>query len=180
MDRDKNKELFDRREAILRYGALAVGGVLGSILLSGCRAPMVYRDFPENDTNRFPKNLGPPTGYLVDPQYCTRCGDCLRVCRCDAVGGYTFDENNKHKSPAPTAEVSDKHQCWIYIDNCCACGRCFRVCDVDAITPCYGPDKKPFREVPPWQAGMPWGFKKSDFASKDAKCCLNDEHGDRK
>ena len=180
MDKDKNKELFDRREAILRYGALAVGGVLGSILLSSCRAPMVYRPFPENDPNRFPTNLGPPTGYLVDPAFCTRCGDCLRVCRCDAVGGYTFDEHNKHKSPAPTEDVSDKHQCWIYIDNCCACGRCYRVCDVDAITPCYGPEKTPFREVPHWQNGMPWGFLKSDFASKDAKCCINDDKGDRK
>jgi hypothetical protein len=66
-------ELFDRREALLRGVGTAIGGVLGSILLSGCRAPQVYRDFPQGK---------PPTGYVIDPRNCTRCGDCLRVCRC--------------------------------------------------------------------------------------------------
>jgi len=195
MDKDKKKELFDRREALVRYGAMAVGGVLGSLLLSGCRSPEVYRDFPQTDEARYDPRLGigPPTGYLVDPRYCTRCGDCLRVCRCEAVGGYTFNENDKpgtYTSPAMTEEESDKHQCWIYLDKCCACGRCYRVCDVDAITPCYGDDKKPYRvldakgaferQIPAWKAGMPWGFLKSEFASKDARCCINDEHGEAK
>ena len=66
---------------------------LGSILLSGCRAPQVYRDFPQ----------GSPTGYLVDPRYCTRCGDCLRVCRCGAVGGYTFSGGDKEREALETA-----------------------------------------------------------------------------
>lgn len=163
LEKQKNKELFDRREALLRYGAMAVGGVLGSILLTGCRSPQVYRDFPQ----------GSPTGYLVDPRYCTRCGDCLRVCRCEAVGGYTFHEGDPLTSPAKSEETSDKHQCWIYIDKCCACGRCYRVCDVDAIVPCYGDDKVPARPVPHWEAGMPWGWKKSKNAAPTACCATN-------
>ena len=49
--------------------------------------------------------------------------DCLRVCRCDAVGGFTFDEKDKRKSPAASIDEADPGQCWIYIDKCCACGR---------------------------------------------------------
>lgn len=162
-DAAKNEELYNRRDALFRAAGMAVGGVLGSLLLSSCRAPQVYRDFPQ----------GSPTGYLVDPRFCTRCGDCLRVCRCDAVGGFTYDADNKKKSPATSEEESDKHQCWIYIDLCCACGRCYRVCDVDAIVPVYGADRKPAREIPEWKAGMKWGHLKSPNAAPSAHCALN-------
>jgi ferredoxin len=163
----RDQELFDRREALRRGAGAALGGVLGSLLISSCRAPQVYRDFP----------AGSPTGYLVDPRYCTRCGDCLRVCRCDAVGGYTFNETDKKKSPARNEEESDKHQCWIYIDKCCACGRCYRVCDVDAIIPCYGEDKKPAKEIPEWKAGMKWGNLKSPNAAPG--CCTAGMNADK-
>jgi len=170
--------VMDRREALRRTAGLALGGVLGSLVLSSCRAPMVYRDFPQPG-DRFQHN-DPPTGYLVDPRYCTRCGDCLRVCRCDAVGGYTFDANNKKKSPAKNEEESDKHQCWIYIDLCCGCGKCFRVCDVDAIIPCYGPDRVPAKPIPDWKNGMPWGFLKSEYAAPGAHCCVNGAEPEKK
>jgi ferredoxin len=134
--------LIDRREALWSAGVAAIGGVLGSLMgLTGCRAPQVYRDYPS----------GSPTGYLVDTSICTRCGDCYRVCRCDAVGGHP----------------NDPDQCWILIDKCCACGRCYRVCDVDAIVPCYGPDKKPPRELPTFDGR--WGYNVSPGAAPSAK-----------
>jgi ferredoxin len=166
----RDEELFDRREALLRGAGVAIGGVLGSLLLSGCRAPQVYRDFPQ----------GSPTGYLVDPRYCTRCGDCLRVCRCDAVGGFTFDPDDKKKSPAKNADEADPAQCWIYLDKCCSCGRCYRVCDVDAITPVYGVERKPARDVPEWKKGMNWGYLRSPNAAKDAHCAINPATPDNK
>ena len=167
---EEHDHLYDRREALLRGAALALGGALGSILLSGCRAPMVYRDFPQ----------GSPTGYLVDPRICTRCGDCLRVCHCDAVGGFTYDEHNSKKSPAKSPDEADPGQCWIYIDMCCGCGRCYRVCDVGAIIPTYGKEKKPAQEIPEWKKGMQHGYLKSPLAAPGAKCCVNAEEPDKK
>jgi ferredoxin len=146
-DSHNDPALLDRREALWGAGMAAIGGVLGSLFsLTGCRAPMVYRDYPK----------GSPTGYLVDPSICTRCGDCYRVCRCDAVGGHP----------------NDAEQCWIIIDKCCACGRCYRVCDVDAIVPCYGPDKKPAHELPAFTPGK-FGYAVSPNAAPSAKKPMN-------
>jgi ferredoxin len=153
---DSNPARFDRREALWSAGALAVGGVLGSLMgLTGCRATEVYRDFPD----------GAPTGYIIDPTVCTQCGDCERVCRCDAVPHTGHPEDPDHK------------QCWIDISKCCACGRCFRVCDVDAIVPMYGTEKKPRRPIPKYVPGQ-FGWRAGDNPAKSAHCALHDPPAD--
>jgi NAD-dependent dihydropyrimidine dehydrogenase PreA subunit len=114
---------FDRREALFASTMLALGGVLGPLAAAtGCRLPQNYHNFPS----------GSPTSYVVDWTLCTRCGDCERVCPCKAVGGHP----------------DDPEQCWIHTDKCCGCGRCYRVCAPLAIVPCYGPDKRPARDLP--------------------------------
>jgi uncharacterized Fe-S center protein len=125
----QDEPVFDRREALWSATLLALGGTFGALAMTGCRAPQNVRDFPK----------GSPTGYLIDTTLCTRCGDCQRVCRCDAVSGHP----------------QDAAQCWIILDKCCACGRCYRVCEPEAIVACYGPDKKPARQIPEFKLGQP-------------------------
>jgi ferredoxin len=123
---------FDRREALWLSSRLAVGGVLGTLLAAaGCRATPAVRGFPD----------GSPTAYYVDPALCTHCQDCLRVCRCDAIG---FDASASHGANEPECTV-----CFINEDKCCVCGRCYVVCNPGAIIACYGEDKMPGKRPEP-------------------------------
>jgi ferredoxin len=86
---------------------LALGGILGSFLATGCRTPRFVREDPE----------GVPTGYVIDPAICTHNLDCARVCPCDAVGftGHSSEDDG------PVCRT-----CWIDLEKCCGCGRCYR------------------------------------------------------
>jgi ferredoxin len=112
---------------------MAVGGVLGGLIAAatGCRATPAVRPFAG----------GSPTAYYVDPALCTHCQDCLRVCRCDAIG---FDASTHRGADEPECTT-----CFINEDKCCVCGRCYVVCNPGAIVACYGDDKMPGKHPAP-------------------------------
>ncbi len=56
-------------------------------------------------------------GYLIDPQTCIGCAQCVEVCPVDAI----------------TGEFREPHE--IDLALCTACGACAEVCPVDAISP---------------------------------------------
>jgi len=57
--------------------------------------------------------------YLVDEEYCLRCGLCARYCSEEAIKGRF------------TGEGKEPH--WVAQTKCTKCGVCYEVCDFDAI-----------------------------------------------
>jgi len=54
--------------------------------------------------------------YSIDPEKCTGCGACLKVCPVDAIAG----------------EKKKAHQ--LEVGKCVKCGACFEACKFEAVT----------------------------------------------
>lgn len=60
--------------------------------------------------------------YVIDPELCTMCGECLRVCKYDAIIG---EERKPYLSGYLPFEIRQK--------RCTRCGECIKVCPQGAI-----------------------------------------------
>lgn len=60
--------------------------------------------------------------YVIDPLLCTMCGECLKVCKYDAIIG---EKRKPYLSGYPPFEIRKK--------RCTACGECVKACPVGAV-----------------------------------------------
>lgn len=60
--------------------------------------------------------------YVIDPELCTMCGECLMVCKYDAIIG---EEKKPYLSGYHPFEIRQK--------RCPRCGECIKVCPAGAI-----------------------------------------------
>ncbi|MFA6056211.1 MAG: 4Fe-4S binding protein, partial [Thermodesulfovibrionales bacterium] len=60
--------------------------------------------------------------YIIRPELCTMCGECLEVCKYDAILG---EKKTPYRSGYLTFEIRKK--------RCTNCGECVKVCPTGAI-----------------------------------------------
>jgi NAD-dependent dihydropyrimidine dehydrogenase PreA subunit len=62
------------------------------------------------------------TEYIINPDFCIKCGKCLEACKYNAIKGNLPESDAFHPFPFEIIQ-----------ENCTRCGECVKVCPTEAI-----------------------------------------------